>query len=104
MPAPVPLLELPAVDDVGIERIGNGVSILFHADGPPFAERDVPLIPAALDAGRAALLLPAADAIGKGVVGADVIELRGRLVVPGAPRLAAVHRDDGPLVGGDENR
>ncbi len=52
---------------------------------------------------RSALLLSAADAVGKRVVGGDVIELRGRLVVPGAPRLPAVDRDDGALIGSDRS-
>jgi hypothetical protein len=49
------------------------------------------------------LLLPAADAVGKRAVGAHVVELRGRLVVPAAPRLAAVDADDRPLVGGEDH-
>ena len=40
---------------------------------------------------------------GKCVVGGDVIHLRGGLVVPGAPRLAAVDGDDGALIAGDED-
>src|SRR4026207_23549 len=64
----------------------------------PFAERDHPVVAAARDAGRSALLLPAAHAIRKRIVRVDVIHLRRRLVVPGAPRLAAVDADDGALV------
>ncbi len=32
-----------------------------------------------------------------------VIKLRSRLVVPGAPRLAAVHRDQRALIGDEKN-
>ena len=57
-----------------------------------------PSSPRLCDAGRAALLLPAADAVRERVVGAHVVELGGRLVVPAAPRLAAVHGDHRALV------
>src|SRR6185437_9758954 len=51
----------------------------------------------------AALLLPAADPIWECIVGGDVVELRGRLVVPRAPRLAAVDGNDGALIAGQEH-
>lgn len=50
------------------------------------------------DAHGAVLLLSATDAIRKRVVRRDVVELRRRLVVPTAPRLPAVQRDNGPLI------
>ena len=62
-----------------------------------------PPLPAAGNADRAALLLPAVDPVGELIVGRDVVQLRGRLVVPGAPGPAAVDRDDGPLVRGEEH-
>ena len=47
---------------------------------------------------------PLQSRYGKCVVGGDVIELRRRLVEPGAPRRAAVQRDDGALIGdGDDD-
>ena len=98
---PVVARDLPAVDDVGIERIGRDVAVFLDADGVPLAERDPAVVAAALHARGSALLLPAAHAIGKRVVGADVVELRGRLVVPGAPRVAAVDRNDGALIRGE---
>src|SRR5581483_5001995 len=61
------------------------------------------VVAAAPDASRAALLLAAAHAIGKRVVGGDVVHLRGGLVVPRAPRFAAVEGDDRSLIAGDEN-
>ena len=56
---------------------------------------------AARHADGAAVLLRAGQPVGKAVVGGDVIELRGRLVVPGAPGLRAVDGHDRALVAGD---
>src|ERR1035438_4876915 len=64
----------------------------------PFAKSDLAIIAAAGHARRSTLLLPAANAIRKSIVGRGVIHLRGRLVVPGTPRLAAVHRDNRALI------
>ena len=96
--APVPARHPAAVDDIRVERVGSDVAVLLHADRCPLAEGDGAVVAAALHARRARLLLPAADAIREGVVGADVVELRGRLVVPRAPRAAAVDGDDDALV------
>ena len=90
--------DLAAVDDVGVQRIGHGVAVFLDADRMPLAERNHPVAAAAGDAGRAALLLAAADAVRERVVGVDVVHLRRRLVVPGAPGLAAVDRDDRALI------
>src|SRR5450755_2167343 len=69
----------------------------------PFAEGDLAVVAATGNADRAALLLPSAEAVGEGVVGADVINLRGGLVVPGTPGLPAIHGDDCALVAGDQD-
>ena len=69
----------------------------------PLAERDLAVVAAAGDAHRSAVLLAAADAIRKRVVGHHVVERRGRLREPGAPRLAAVQRDDGALVDDEQH-
>ena len=90
--------DLPSVDDVGVERIRHHVAVFLDTHRVPLAERDLAVVAAAGHARRAALLLPAADAIGEVVVGIDVIELRRRLVVPRAPGLAVVQRNDGPLI------
>ena len=79
--------ELAAIDDVGIERIGHHVAVLFRRHRMPVAKGDLAVVAAAGDAHRAALLLAAAQPIGEGVVGIDVIELRRGLVVPRAPGL-----------------
>ena len=96
--APVVSRDLAAVDDVGVERIGRDVAVLLDANRMPFAEGDLPVVATTRYARRPALLLSTAHAIGIRVVRAHVIELRGRLVVPRAPRLAAVHGDDRALV------
>src|SRR5262245_20454635 len=57
----------------------------------PFSKRNLAVVASARDAGRTALLLAAAQSVGKSIVGADVIELRGRLVVPTAPGLSTVN-------------
>ena len=101
--APVVARELAAVDDVGVERVGRDVAVLLDRHRVPVAEGDPPVVRAARDTGRAALLLAAADAVRERVVRADVVELRRRLVVPAAPALAGVHRDDGPLVGREDH-
>src|SRR5262249_35081536 len=94
---------LAAVDQVRVERVGGDVAVLLDANGVPVAEGDLAVAAAAGDAGRAALLLAAVDPVRELVVGDDVIELGGWLVVPAAPRLAAVDADRGALVGGQQD-
>src|SRR5450755_2958772 len=84
-----------------MERIGRDVAVFFYADGGPIAKRNFAKVAAACCADRTALLLAAIDPVRKLVVGDDVIELRGRLVVPGTPSLAAVYADGRALVDGD---
>src|SRR2546423_4014458 len=69
----------------------------------PFAKSYLAIVAATRDAGRTALLLSAAQAIRKCVVGVDVIHLRGRLVVPTAPGLAAIDGYDRPLITPEQN-
>jgi hypothetical protein len=88
---PVELRDLAAaaaVDNVRVERIGRDVAIFDDAHGMPLAEGDGAIVAAAGDADRTALLLAAANAIGKSCRLPDVIELRGGLVVPGTPGAA----------------
>src|SRR5207302_4786866 len=59
--------QLAAVHDFGIARVGRGVAVLLDPDGAPVAEGDLSVRSAARDAGRAALLLAAADTVGKRV-------------------------------------
>src|SRR5580692_6582250 len=92
-----------AVDQIGMQRIGRHVSIFFGADRMPIAKSDFSPVAAAGDSGRATFLLSAVYPVGKWIVGNDVIELRGGLVVPGAPGFAAVDGGGGALVCGEQN-
>src|SRR5207245_1059252 len=65
------------------------------ADGGP---AHAALVAEAGDANAAVVLLRAVDVIRKLAVGDDVVELRRRLVVHGAPGLAAVHADGGAAI------
>ena len=100
--AAIELLHLAAIDDVRVQRVGGDIAVLLGPDGVPIAGRDLAVVAAAGDAGRAALLLAAVHPVRKPVIGDDVVELGGRLVVPATPRLAAVDRDDRALVGRDQ--
>src|SRR5689334_17832587 len=69
----------------------------------PVAKSDRPIIAATGDADRTALLLAAVQAIRKRVVGTDVIKLRRGLIVPGAPTLPSIDRDDCTLITTEQN-
>src|SRR5258708_20546856 len=64
----------------------------------PRGERDDAGVAAIGNADRAAFLLSGAEPIRIGRRDTDVIQLCGGLVVPGAPSLAAVDRDENPLI------
>src|ERR1051326_1848350 len=65
--------ELTAIDDIGIERIRDAITVFFRRNGMPFTNRDLAVIPAARDARRAAFLLAAAQAIGESIVSIHVV-------------------------------
>src|ERR1041384_1742634 len=69
----------------------------------PFAKSDLAVVAPTGNAPRTALLLATAQPIRKRIVGGDVVHLRGRLVVPTAEGLTAVHGDDSALVAGDRH-
>ena len=69
--------QFAADDDVWVERIGNDVTIFLSRNRAPVAEGDLALVAAAFDSDRTAFLLTAVKPIRKGVVSADVIQLRG---------------------------
>src|SRR6185437_6440387 len=75
------------------------VVALIAADRMPIAEGDGPIVAAARGADGAAVLLAAVDPVGEAIVGAEMIELSRRLVIPAAPGPAVIDRDDRPLVG-----
>ncbi len=82
--------QLPAVNDIGIERVRRYVSVFFSTYRVPFTESDLAVVAPAGDANRTALLLTAAQSIRKCAIGVDVIKLSGRLIVPTAPGLSSV--------------
>src|SRR5262249_854262 len=90
--------DFAAVNDVGIQRIGSYISVLFNAHRMPFAKADLTEVAAASCAYAAAFLLPAVHPVGKLMVSDHMIELRSRLVVPRAPGPAAIHTDGGSLI------
>src|SRR5579871_1424138 len=87
-----------AVNDVGMERVGRDVRVFGCADRVPLAEGDLAVVTAAGDACGAALLLTAIHPIGELIIGDDVIELRGRLVVPGTPGAPVIDAGGGALI------
>ncbi len=94
---------LAAVDQIGIFRIWRGVAVFFNAHRMPVVERDLAVHAAAVDAGRAGILLPAAQAIRKRVVRGDVIHRRRGLRVPVAPGFAAIGGNHGALIADEQN-
>ncbi len=92
-----------AIKNVRIERIDGDVSILENPDQMPIAKRNLAVIAAALRRHGAAFLLRAVNPIRKTIVGGDVIKLRRWLVVPTAPRRAAIHADDRALIGAERD-
>ena len=69
----------------------------------PVAKSDLPIAPAAGHTRGAALLLASIDPIRKLIVGDYVIELRGRLVIPGAICPSSIDCDDGALIAREKN-
>ena len=92
-----------AINDVGVAGIGHDVSAFFRADGMPIAKGDGAVIAAAGNRRGAAILLRAVNAIRKLVIYRHMIELRRRLVVPGAPSGAAIHADGRALVAAEDH-
>src|SRR6266702_5995559 len=92
-----------AIKNVGIERIDGDVSVLENPDQMPIAKSYFAVIAAALRRHGAALLLRAVNPVRKTIVRGDVIELRGWLIVPTAPRRAAIHADDRALIGAERD-
>src|SRR5215475_11387876 len=68
------------------------------ADGVPVLGKNLAIVAAARDSRGSAILLRPIDTVWESVIGRDVVELAGRLVIPGAPRPAAIDADDRSLV------
>ena len=86
------------IDNVRILRMGGDITALAGASHVTIAPRDDALNRVAGDADAGIILLRAIDAVGELVVGTDVIELGGELVVDRAKGCAAVEGDVGPTV------
>src|SRR2546425_1377907 len=84
--------------DLGIARVGKDRAPLPAGHGLPVQGRDRAQVASTARGDRSGVLLRRVDPIGKGVVGSDVVDLLRGLVVPRAPGVAAVERDDRPLV------
>src|SRR5260221_4222782 len=80
-----------AINGVGITGIRCDVTALTSSGGMPVTEGDSSVIAAAENENAAAILLRAVNVIREVVVNRNVIELRGRLVIPAAPGAAGVH-------------
>src|SRR6266404_768561 len=87
-----------AIDDIRVGWIGSDVTALSRAGWMPVTESDGAIIAAADDIDAAAILLRAVNVVWEFVVHGYVVKLRGGLVVPAAPCMAAIHGDSGALV------
>ena len=95
--------QFAADDNLRIERIGDDIAVFFGRHRLPIAKRNLACVAATSNSDRAAFLLPAVKPIRKSIVRAYVIELRGGLVIPRAPRFATVHGDDRALIRAEQN-
>src|SRR6185312_6827074 len=92
-----------AVNQVRVQRIDRGATVFLDADRMPIVRGQLAIVTARRHARGTAVLLAAANPVRPGVVDADLVHRGGRLVVPGAPGLATVHRDDRALVAVDRD-
>ena len=97
------LFSAGSINDFGIERVGCDVSVFNGAHGMPIPKIDFTIVSAAGDAHRSAFLLPGANAVRKLIADSDVVELCGRLVEPGTPRLSAIDCYQRALIANEQN-
>src|SRR6266568_7784883 len=86
------------VNNVRITRIWKDVAALSATYVIPVLAADVPIIAAAGNADSTVVLLCSVEVIQHAVIGGDVIELRGWLVVLRTPTLAAINADGSAAV------
>src|SRR4029077_3400236 len=86
------------VNDVRIARVRDDVAAFAPANGVPVAAIDEAVVAARSNADGRIVLLGAVYAVQKIVVGGDVVELRGRLVILRGPIFSPVHGDGGTAV------
>src|SRR5689334_18630680 len=81
-----------AIGDFGISRLRHAVSAFAISDPVPGAQRNHSSAVCARPFKRTFVLLRAVDMVRELVVNIDVVELRGGLIVLGAPGLTAIAR------------
>src|SRR5207253_668578 len=86
------------VNHIRIQRIGNRIAAFSRANRIPISHRNLPIVAAARDCRRAAVLLRSINPVRETVIGGDSVKFPGGLVVPWTPSLAAVHADGCALV------
>ena len=91
------------IDDVRILRIDGDVTAFRPSHRVPVAFGDLGMIRAARNGSRAAVLLRSVNVVRELVIGRHMIELRRRLVVPGAPCLACINADGCTLIGAQDH-
>ena len=88
----------------GVQGIGSGVTgFVARADPGPIMHGNLGVAAARRNPHSTAVLLGAGGPVRKTIVGRDVVELRGRLVVPRAPSNCAVFGDDSALIAGKDH-
>ena len=89
------------INGIGVIGIDYDVAALTSTNRSPVAKGDLSVIATTGGACGAAVLLRTIDMIRKIVIYRHVIELRSRLVVPGAPAFATIGADHRALVAGN---
>src|ERR1700722_1405556 len=92
-----------AINNIWIHGIRNGISVLDGADRMPIAKSNFAIVASAGNADGAAILLSATHAIRESVIGNDVINLRGGLVIPGTPGASPICTDQRALIADQQN-
>ena len=91
------------VHRIRIERIGRDGTPLPRGYRAPVERRDLTEVAAAPGADGARILLGGVHPVRERIVGGDVVDLLGGLIVPRAPRLAGVERHDGALIDAEQH-
>src|SRR6266702_5217958 len=88
-----------AIENVAVLRIGkHDAALTGKTSRLPVAKGEYTHARPGTHADSAGILLRAVEPIWKAIVRGNMIDLRGGLVVPGAPRLRPIERDDGTLI------
>ena len=87
-----------AVNQARMNGIGRDEGILEATGRVPILCQNLAVIAPAGHASGTAILLGCIHSVWKQIVGGDVVELPGRLVVPGTPCISSVNADDRALI------